>query len=196
MKSNPTRRRAFTVLELIVVMTIVFILLGLAVPAYQSAIKGNAPLSGATQLAGDLAFARQNAITTHNPTAVIFSDMTVATNEIILSRISYAILQQTNGAWSYLDRWHSLPRGAFFVVLPSSSGTFPFPTNNALGTANGVPYIQFESTGEANVGATNVVMEGLMRKNGAGIVTLVNSNVNNVITGIVYRTTGLARVLQ
>jgi len=194
---KPFFKKGFTVLELIVVMTVVFIMLGLSVPAYQSAMKGNAPVSGATQIAMYLNLARQNAMTTHRSTAMIFSVNTIiniaSTNQQVQSLVSYALLQKdTNDInWVYIDNWHFLPQGAFIDSPVPSTPTiqsFPFPTNGAalLSSTN---YIQFESTGEASSSLYFFIRQGLVR-NGSN----VNSSAFNVVSGLVYKTTGTVKV--
>src|SRR5450756_424496 len=62
MQGVPVRRKGFTLLELVVVMAVVIIMTGIAVPAFGHAMTTSRMQAAAYQLAGDLKLMRENAI--------------------------------------------------------------------------------------------------------------------------------------
>jgi prepilin-type N-terminal cleavage/methylation domain-containing protein len=75
MPRSPTgrkSRRAFTLLEILVVLTIIGLLLGLAVPVYAKLVPRLHMLSASHQLLVDLRHAHSEAVTSHKTVAVSF----------------------------------------------------------------------------------------------------------------------------
>ncbi len=162
-------------------------------------MRSHAPLTGATQVANLLSLARQKAVSSRSRTAMVFSAIVAGppypTNGTIHNLTSYTVLQQTNvNAWIYLDRWQHLPAGAYFSKLPISTLTFTFPTNGGLPVI--APAIEFTPRGERSTTttpSTYTVMEGNMD---FGWTSIINSNALNIVSGIIYRTTGTVRVFK
>jgi len=141
---NRQFRRAFTLVELLVVISILGILAALTVPAIKNLGKSNVATSASRQLLDGVGRARQLAIADHTTVYMIFvptnfwlSPYTSGpgwTNTLTPAQLSAAVnlcdKQLTgytfvaNGAagdqpgrhtWHYLDTWQSLPDGSFIA---------------------------------------------------------------------------------
>lgn len=192
--------RAFTLIELLLVISIVALMMVVAVPSIR-AIRGNAPTTGASEVAGVLALARQKAMINRAHTAVVFS-VTNHPTATLLS--SYCMIQQTNAnpvVWIYIDQWHTLPAGAYFSGLPSPALSVPFPANG--NPRRNLPAIEFVSRGaisDGTVSPSYAIMEGTIMTNlfrsPLYTVVVMSSNADNCASGLVYRTTGAVRVFK
>jgi prepilin-type N-terminal cleavage/methylation domain-containing protein len=138
------RQSAFTLLELLVVISILGILAGLAVPALKSLGKSNVNLGASRQLLGDLGHARQLAIANHTTVYMVFvptnfwvisgmfpntwwnnltaAQRAVATNLCDKQLSGYTFVasgtvgdQPGRHSWHYLVPWQSLPDGTFIA---------------------------------------------------------------------------------
>jgi prepilin-type N-terminal cleavage/methylation domain-containing protein len=72
MPSSCTRRRAFTVLEMTLVLTVAGVLLALAVPRLAAARDASSVRAATNELIGVFATARHTAITRRAPVAIVF----------------------------------------------------------------------------------------------------------------------------
>lgn len=199
--SRAARRAAFTLIELVIVIGIMALMMVLAVPAFQSVTKSSAVGIGASHLVNVLTLARTKAITGRTHVRVVFADGS-HTNATIFPKVSYAVLMWTNqnldplvddtaSSWIYLDRWQSLPKGAYFSTLPSSlSATTPFPSN--LNTGVSLAGLQFNSAGALVSGSDEsaVVREGVVMPNG----TVTASSSANTNAVVISYATGRAKV--
>ena len=66
-----TRTRGFTIVELVVAMTVMGLLLALAVPMYDTLVSNNRTRAAAYSLASALAFARDEAVKRNNTVSVV-----------------------------------------------------------------------------------------------------------------------------
>lgn len=110
------RRFGFSLVELVVVMAIVIILTGIAVPAFGRAVATSRMQAAAYQLAGDLKLMRENAI-------LYQADLTM-----------YFCTDPSAGRTFYcfevlprLDSTTGLPRTTLHYNPPSDGGTWPDP---------------------------------------------------------------------
>lgn len=193
--------RGFTLIELITVIGIMALMMVIAIPAFQSATKGSAVGIGAGHLVNTLALARAKAVTGRTHVRVVFSDAAY-TNATIIPKVSYAVLIWTNqesdvnANWIYLDRWQSLPKGAYFSTLPAALGsaTTPFPSNQSAGvTLSGV---EFNSAGALASSAGSdvfiVVREGVVKPDGS----VFGARSENTTSNCIYAATGRAKVIR
>ena len=101
-------------IELLVVVAIMAILLGLAIPAFQGANRGGRVRTAIFQLNSHLNLARQMAITTRQDVSVLFPGSLIADyddNTISLAYASYAVYGKRDG---YIGEWRRLPPGVVF----------------------------------------------------------------------------------
>ncbi len=68
------QRRAFTVIELLIVIVTMAILAGLAVPSFSNTLTERRACAAAERVRADLQWARQHAISTSTPQPVMFSE--------------------------------------------------------------------------------------------------------------------------
>jgi prepilin-type N-terminal cleavage/methylation domain-containing protein len=127
---------AFTLVEMLVVISILGILAALAVPALKNIGKSDANISASRQLLDDVGRARQKAIANHTTVYMVFvptnfwgnftaaeTSMAVTTNLVDKQLNGYTFVSQ--GAvgdqpgrhqWNYLEPWQSLPSGTFIAA--------------------------------------------------------------------------------
>lgn len=199
---------AFTIVELILVVSIIVLMMAISVPTLAPLLRGNAVSSGSSQLANTLNLARAKAITSRSHVRVIFSEIMLsppdATNSYVLAKNSYSVLILTNqpsttpANWVYIQRWQSLPKGAHFPALLAALPTLnnnPFPTNYISGgTSYSLPGIEFKSTGGLANPSSTVSMDLI-----EGTVingSVVNSNSVNKMTVTVDNLLGKAKVVK
>jgi len=201
MKKDTSRLAGFTLVELLLVIVIMALMIGLAVPAMNSLGRANAVSSGSSQLANDLSLARAKAIASRSRVRVIFAEND-NTNANVQAKTSYAMLLWTNRTadipanWIYLDRWRHLPLGAYFITnssfAPIPAASIPFPTNGGS-ASSAMPCIEFKSTG-APTSSGNIdfaIQEGTVVD---GVVRSVKAA--NTLTNRVHAITGKVKVMK
>jgi prepilin-type N-terminal cleavage/methylation domain-containing protein len=118
-------RQGFTIVELLVVVALMAIMLGLAVPAFQGAGRGQKLQTAIFQLNTSMNLARQMAITTRQDVHVVFPDDSInySSNTVHLAFSAYAIVGERDG---FIGDWRVLPRGVVFeadFVPPAETGS-------------------------------------------------------------------------
>ena len=132
MKTN--RRSAFSLVELLVVMTVIAIIIGFAVPAANNLLRGS-QLTQGSQTLGDLfSFARQTALSRNKQVEVRFyryGDLDTpgenATDKLTWQFHGYQLFEITeNGAALPLNKMQRLPKMVIFSSAPT--GTYKYST--------------------------------------------------------------------
>jgi prepilin-type N-terminal cleavage/methylation domain-containing protein len=134
-----SRKSGFTLIELLLVIAILGILAGLAVPALKNLGKSDATVSAARQLLDDVGRARQLAMNNRTTVYMVFvptnfwnttwlAGLTAAQQSVVtnlvdkqLSGYTFVALgavgdQPGNHQWHYLAPWQSLPDGTFIAA--------------------------------------------------------------------------------
>lgn len=147
-------RKAFTLLELLVVMAIVILLASMAVPAFNSITVGS-NLNRAGQIVGDqIALARQEAVTKNREVQVRFYD--VATNQSWRGIQIWRVEQTGTGTNNIaVNRMITLPDG---IVINSTTNLSPLLTadGSLSGASNVPPYrgFRFRANGATDSSVT------------------------------------------
>jgi prepilin-type N-terminal cleavage/methylation domain-containing protein len=187
------RVRAFTLIEMLVVLGMIVILLSAVIPAVTSLSKANGRKAAMANLLGGIEQARAEAINTSQATYVVFPTFGAGTAQSTLDRYSYksyAIFEDNAanpGSVKQLTGWKSLPTGvalrsagtaALSNLAPTASPTPspPTPTFTFTPDTSATPvyqYLKFNVNGEVEAPAANVllgVFEGYV-SNGTEVVT-------------------------
>ena len=122
----PTVRRAFTLVEMLVVMGIILILLSLVVPAVTTLLKGNDLTQGGEDVANQLGVARQLSLTQNHPVEVRFyqygdpskSGESATNPNVGKFRALQTFSISEAGVATPIDRVHKLPNS---VIIDSGS---------------------------------------------------------------------------
>lgn len=177
-RSSLERRkvRAFTVVEMLVVLIIIILLASLALPHIRGHSESVAIRAATYQIVSDLSFARQKAMSQRSSVAVVFLPLEVQMidpNASIFASAEEkdAIRQLQAGAYThyaiysfrrvgeqpgqytggYLTEWKSLPEKTFFGTNQFDSGRLPtikvpFPLSRSANLLE-APYIAFDAEG-------------------------------------------------
>jgi prepilin-type N-terminal cleavage/methylation domain-containing protein len=121
-------RRAFTLTELLVVIGIMAIMIGFALPAFRGLGQGSAMRTSVFQLKTTLALARQWAITHRQYTYVVFPDRLINYAGLGAERYKdrhaygvYAVTNRGTGEGYYVREWVFLPPGIVVDDSPTNS---------------------------------------------------------------------------
>lgn len=122
----PLRRRAasrsaFSIIELLTVVSIITILAGVTVPAFKGVSGANALEMGASKLGGLLTLARSEAIAQHTIVRfVVATDWNGNTPDANYRRMSLWAWREDIGHYEQLTNWEELPVGVIIErVLPT-----------------------------------------------------------------------------
>lgn len=184
-------RRAFTLLEMMVVIAIIAILIGFLVPAMSTFTKSSGRKAAIGNLLGVFEQARAQAIKDQLPTYVVFPAFSSGP-QATLDRYNYksfAIFEDdpaNSGTVKQLTNWKTLPTGISIrsqganklsLLPPASTPTPPTLTitftPDAGSTVASYYYVKYNTSGEIELPQANVnltVFEGLV-SNGNEIIT-------------------------
>src|SRR5438477_3508480 len=174
------RVRAFTLIEILVVLGMIVILLSAVIPAVTSLSKANGRKAAMANLLGGIEQARAEAINTSQATYVVFPTLGTGTAQSTLDRYnykSYAIFEDNAanpGSVKQVTPWKALATGvalraagtAALTNLADPASLNPAPTFSFTpdtGTTPAFRCLKFNSNGEVEAPATNVrlgVFEG------------------------------------
>ena len=176
------RLRAFTLVEMLVVMIIILIALGALIPAVTSLSKSSGRQAATNNLIGAIEQARAEAIKSGQPTYVVFPTTLSSTDPNLVQRYSYhsyAIFEDDplNPATpKQLSGWKTLPTGVSLRSAISSWSLASFQFTPA-GSAQSFPFLKFNANGEVEAPVAppaNVLLgifEGYVASNGSEVIT-------------------------
>ena len=139
----------FTLLELLVVITIIGIMAALSVPALKNLGKSNVQVSASRQMLDDIGRARQLAVSQHTTVYMVFvpgiwnlpaNQQTAALTNLLDKQFTgYNFIslrsigdQPGQGTTNYLAEWKSLPDGAFIALNKFNTAyNYPYSYNIA-----------------------------------------------------------------
>src|SRR5947199_7791773 len=170
--------RAFTLIEMLVVLGMIVILLSALLPAVTSLSKANGRKAAMANLLGGIEQARAEAINTSQATYVVFPAFGAGTAQSTLDRYnykSYAIFEDNAanpGSVKQVTPWKALATGvalraagtaALANLAPTASPTPspPTPTFTFTPDTSATPvyqYLKFNSNGEVEAPAANVLL--------------------------------------
>ncbi len=151
--SNPRSRCAFTLVEMLVVIVVISILLVTVIPALKSLSASNGGKASVSKFMNVVEQARTLAITSGNPTYIVFADSTVSSADY-RSR-AFVVFQDKNFIPTAVSKWYLLPTG---ISLEPNNGLLvpPDPPNQinfvcpAIGAAK-LPYLKFDPSGTVTI---------------------------------------------
>ena len=132
-----SRRQAFTIIEVVVVVLVLGILAAVAAPRYSSAVEGASVSTAAERIATDLTLARRHALATSAPVTVTFD---VAAGSYIVPAMP--------------DLNHSA--AAYTVDLTDP----PYQCRVGSASFAGAASVTFDRFGQASAGGTVTVVRG------------------------------------
>jgi len=191
------RFRAFTLVEMLVVLGMIVILLSAIIPAVTSLSKANGRKAAMANLLGGIEQARAEAINTSQASYVVFPTFGAGTTQSTLDRYnykSYAIFEDNAanpGSVKQITPWKALPTGvalraagtAALANLADPASLNPAPTfgfTPDTGTTPAFRCLKFNSNGEVEAPAANVllgVFEGYV-SNGSEVATTKDGSGN------------------
>lgn len=146
------KARAFTLLELMVVIAIIAIMLAAIVPAVNSLSKANGSKSAVSSVINALEQAKSLAVTSGSATYVVFADQ--STPDRYRNKAFIVFQDDKNFAQVPVTKWSFLPVGVSFrpnegiLTLPSSSSALMFACPSPVGPAPAAyPYVKFDPNG-------------------------------------------------
>lgn len=107
------QKRAFTLIELMVVVGLIGLIMMFAIPAFQGADQGGRVRAAVFQLNTTINLARQTAITSRQNVHILFptNAATASTDLSLVPYASYAVYGERD---HYLGEWRKLPSGVVF----------------------------------------------------------------------------------
>ena len=124
--------RPFTLIEILTVIVVISVIVGIAVPAYNRLMTGNAVSYGNRLVTSQLNMARTHACARRRPVAVLFPDCTLSTDysvelkdPVALRTFRCAYVKQDGTDWIFDGwvegtKWEYLPQGAFFPTIDAN----------------------------------------------------------------------------
>ena len=171
----------FTVLEMLVVVTIIGILAGLAMPHLTGITSGNTMTLATQQLLNDLGLARQLAMSHRTTVYVVFASPSLASYQAPNNELTTysTVMSHQYGAYAlaslssvgdqpgahypqYLTPWKGLPSGVFIAASKFiGGGPATLTTSNTLsGTANAFPNTVFPNSVSLPFPAADAILNG------------------------------------
>lgn len=171
------KHKAFTVLELVIVMFIVFLIMALTIPAYHLATKGGNTKYGAAEFRQYASYVRVASQLSQSSTMVLISTTNLGQSLPFISYVGVRQSKDDPNIWVVIDKCKFLPKGTFFYDAPSNSvqtlliSNFFGTSSVTYETMNYIKFVNGERIGNGSV----KIMQGVLM-NGTSFTNSLNTN--------------------
>ena len=137
------KKKAFSLIELLVVLAISIVLLAIAIPAFNSLTKGQSVEIGARTIGSQLKAVRSYAITNREYVALIFpTTESGISNDYLYKSFRACIVDSNNNfeQWVTDEKWEFMPKGAAILEIDNINDLNTIGNFNSAQDIDGVDF--------------------------------------------------------
>ncbi|MBU0677532.1 MAG: prepilin-type N-terminal cleavage/methylation domain-containing protein [Verrucomicrobia bacterium] len=195
-------RRAFTILEMLIVIAIIGIIVAIGLPAFTGMSRGSKVKSAVSNLQTTMSLARQWAITHHERTYLVIADDGITyTDDIEAEQKAFRSYSIYTVSEKFIGDWRYLPEGVIFdsVFEPSAQKNLWSGTPQTI-TIDGRNYICviFKPDGSTIPTSNKEIFmaEGWVTSTGGTITPTVKPDTAMLFSIDIFPLTGLTRIRE